>query len=383
MNIIFNPPDNVENRYIRLLVDQLRAKGYCIHPLDTIFSSYRHFRSIQFVHLNWFENVDESSWFTALRSFARKLTVLAVIRLSGKRLVWTLHNRASHEKGTAWFSRFLMRRLIRWSHAIVIHSRQSEDILATYGDRVLQRVTYVPHPNFIGEYGDAMAADPDLGGTLQLLFFGMVKPYKNLELLMEVVATFGSRVHLTIAGKAPDDRYCQKLAERAAAMGNVTLLPYFVPDSKLPLLLAQADAVVLPYDLDSSLNSGTAMLAFSYGKTVICPEIGTLSDLGSHIGDTFCYRYETPDQHRQALIQQIERAWMRKRDTPGELAAMGQRLYRYVADMHDPKDAGNTLVQLYQRLMRHREGHPRSKKDSSKRHLSKDEGHNPTDSNKK
>src|SRR5690554_2402648 len=105
MEIIFNPPVNEENQYIQLVVNELRAKGYRIHPLDTIFSGRKHFRSIKLVHLNWFENIDDSGFFMALRSFLRKLVVLAVIRLSGKPLVWTMHNRTSHERGTAIFSR--------------------------------------------------------------------------------------------------------------------------------------------------------------------------------------------------------------------------------------------------------------------------------------
>src|SRR3546814_785898 len=175
---------------------ELRTKEYRIHPLDTIFSSYRHFRSIKVVHLNWFENIDDSSFFAALRSFLRKLAVLTAIRLSGKPLVWTLHNRMSHEKGAAFFSRVLTRLLIRWSACIIIHSGQSEEVLAAYGTKVLERATYIPHPHFIGMYGDVVTADPPLGDALQLLFIGMVKPYKNLELLIDVVGTFGHRVQL-------------------------------------------------------------------------------------------------------------------------------------------------------------------------------------------
>src|SRR5690606_26045338 len=127
-------------------------------------------------------------------------------------------------------------------------------------------------------------------------------------LLIDVVGTFGHDVRLTIAGKAIDEGYQRKLVDRAAGAGNVTLLPYFIPDGELVQLLGQADTVVLPYDLASSLNSGTVILAFSYKKTVICPEIGTMSDLDSHMEDTFCYRYDTAEQHRQALLQQMEQA---------------------------------------------------------------------------
>ncbi len=347
MDIVFNPPANEENQYIQLLVSELRAKGYRIHPLATIFSSWKHFRSLQLIHLNWFENIDDHSFFKALRSFLRKLTVLTIIRLWGKPLVWTLHNRVTHEKGTALFSGILTRLLVRWSGGIVIHSRQSEAVLARFGTSVLDRVAYVPHPHFIGAYGHAAEAPPQADSTLRLLFIGMVKPYKNLELLIDVVGAFGAQVQLTIAGKAADENYGQRLAAEAENVGNVTLLPYFIPDGELARLLGETDAVVLPYDLASSLNSGTVILAFSYKKTVICPEIGTISDLGSHMEETFCYRYVSEEQHRTALAQQIQRAWALKQDDRKALHQKGVRLYQHVVAANDPREVGDTMARLY------------------------------------
>ncbi|WP_353126192.1 glycosyltransferase [Parapedobacter pyrenivorans] len=351
MDIIFNPPVNDENQYIRLLVDELRAKGYRIHPLDTLFSSRKHFRSIKLVHLNWFENIDDSSFFVALRSFLRKLIVLVAIRISGKPLVWTMHNRVSHEQGTALFSRAITALLLRWSHRIVIHARQSEGIVAAHGVKVLQRLVYIPHPHFIGVYGAVHPRHAQGSDKLHLLFTGMVKPYKNLELLIDVVGSFGEQVQLTIAGKALNERYEQQVLNRAQHMGNVTLLPYFVPDGEVAALLADADAVVLPYDLASSLNSGTAILAFSYKRTVICPEIGTISDLDQHMGDTFHYRYGTEEQHRRVLREQIARALKLKQRDPAALDNLGNQLYEYMAAVHDRQRIGWELDRVYQHVL--------------------------------
>ena len=351
MDIIFNPPVNEENQYIRLLVNELYAKGYRIHPLDTFFSSRKHFRAVKLVHLNWFENIDDSSFYVALRSFLRKLVVLVAIRASGKPLVWTMHNRASHERGTAFFSRTITRLLVRWSHRIVIHSQQSEDILASYGAAVLQRVVYIPHPHFINVYGEVHPSRTQGPDKLCLLFAGMVKPYKNLELLIDVVSGFGSRVQLTIAGKALNERYQQQVLDRATHAGNVTLLPYFVPDGEVAALLASADAVILPYDLSSSLNSGTVILACSYKKTVICPEIGTISDLGAHMAETFHYRYGSHEQHRLELQKQIARALELKQRDPIALDTMGTRLYEHVAATHDWHRIGWELDSMYRHCL--------------------------------
>jgi len=349
MDIIFNPPVNEENQYIQLLVGALRTKGYRIHPLDTIFSNRKHFASIRLVHLNWFENIDDRGFFIAFRSFLRKLSVLMVIHWSGKPLIWTMHNRVSHEKGLTFFSRTLTRLLIRWSHRIVIHSRQSEEILVTYGKKALQKAVYIPHPNFIGVYGGVEPASQWDSSRVELLFIGMVKPYKNLELLIDVIQTFGDGVRLTIAGKALDDAYRKEISDRAQRARNVVWLPSFVPDGEMAALLAGADVIVLPYDLSSSLNSGTVLLAFSYKKTVICPEIGTITDLGPFMGDTFHYRYQTDEQHRAALTEQIARAVTMKQRDPTALTTMGDRLYAHMAEVHDWQKVGAALDNLYRR----------------------------------
>lgn len=350
MDIVFNPPVNEENQYVQLLVRELRANGYRIHPLDTIFSSWRHFKSIGLVHLNWFEVIDDSSIWTALRSFFRKLVVLVAIRLSGKPLVWTMHNRAAHDSRLAFFSRFLTRRLVRWSDRIVIHTQQSTELLATYGRDIPQKTVYLPHPNFIKVYGEVRPAASAVDETLHLLFVGMVKPYKNLELLIETVSRFGTRVHLTLAGKAVDAQYRYKIEAMARDAHNVTLLSRFVQDDEMAALLSGADALVLPYDLASSLNSGTVILAFSYQRTVICPEIGTVADLGPLREAVFHYTYATETQHKDALAAQIQRALAMKRQEPGALRAMGEQLYGYVASAYDPALIGEELDKLYRTL---------------------------------
>jgi len=351
MKIVFNPSENEENRYIQLLVDGLRAAGYQVHPLDTLLSGLRHFRSVRLVHLNWFENIDERRLSVGLRSFFRKLGVLSVIRLTGKPLVWTMHNRMSHETGRFFFSRWIHRLLLRWAHVIVIHSASSETMLAVHGERVRRKAEYVPHPHFVGVYGRRRQSPHTEPNRLRLLFVGMVKPYKQLELLIDTVAAFGSDVQLTIAGRAVDEGYRRAIAARAARAGNVVLRAEFVPDDQLADLLAGADAVVLPYDLSSSLNSGSVLLAFSYAKTVICPEIGTLTDLGDRMHDTFHYRYTDEASHRDALAGQIGRALALKREDPEALDRMGERLLAHVTRTHDPKAVVRALIRIYQRLL--------------------------------
>ena len=59
-------------------------------------------------------------------------------------------------------------------------------------------------------------------------------------------------------------------------MPRIDLRLSFVPDDELPVLLAAADAVVLPFR--DILTSGSAILAMSYGRAVIAPSLGCLPE---------------------------------------------------------------------------------------------------------
>lgn len=352
MDIIFNPPVNTENKYIDILVDQLKRQGYRVHALDGIFSSPKHFRAIKLVHLNWFENVDDSSFFLALRSFMRKVFVLAVIKASKKKLVWTMHNRVSHEKRLSFFSRIITDLLVKHSHRIIIHCEVSRTLLLNKHAGSGEKIFYLPHPDFIGVYGApherAPGNRPPL--PLRLLFVGAVKPYKNLELLIPAVGTFKEKVNLLIAGNPVTPAYRDKIQEMAAAAENVDLRLEFIQDAELPELIHQSDLLILPYDLESSLNSGTVILAFSYRRSVICPEIGTIADLGPARQQVLHYTYRDPEEHLKKLTQTIQLALNMKEADPSVFSSMGNALYAHVAVHHDKQRTGQRLVECYQSL---------------------------------
>ncbi|GAA4780064.1 hypothetical protein GCM10023231_03690 [Olivibacter ginsenosidimutans] len=352
MNIIFNPPENSENQYIHLMISPLQKAGFNIYPLDNFLSSYRHIQQIQLVHLNWFENIDDSSFFVALKSFFRKLVALIAIKLSRKPLVWTMHNRASHEKGLSFFSRSITYLLMRWANKIIVHSHISIELLKKRSMRIAAKAVYLPHPNFIQVYGPALAPTATKGKRLRLLFIGAVKPYKNIELLLTLAQAYEKEVQLTVAGKPVTSGYQQTLEQMAAQSTNINLQLRFIHDQELPLLLSEADALVLPYDLASSLNSGTVFLAFSYKKTVICPNIGTIMDLKEEKAYVLAYDYETPTQHAFQLSEQIETAIRLKAEQPAIFEQWGEHLFQYVAKTHAPEQIEQQLIEIYKQLIK-------------------------------
>jgi glycosyltransferase involved in cell wall biosynthesis len=114
-------------------------------------------------------------------------------------------------------------------------------------------------------------------GTVRLLFFGIVRPYKGLDVLLRAMARAPGNLTLTVAGEfwgGTEDT--MKLIAELGLGTRVTVRPGYVPAGRIPALFAEADALVLPYR--EATASQNALLAFSHGVPVITTTAGALGD---------------------------------------------------------------------------------------------------------
>ena len=112
---------------------------------------------------------------------------------------------------------------------------------------------------------------------MRLLFFGIVRPYKGLDVLLHALAQAPAHVTLTVAGEFWDD--ITKMDSLIAGLGlggRVTLRPGYVPADQIPDLFGAADALVMPYR--EATASQNALLAFAHGVPVITTTAGALAD---------------------------------------------------------------------------------------------------------
>ncbi len=112
---------------------------------------------------------------------------------------------------------------------------------------------------------------------VRLLFFGIVRPYKGLDVLLRALAGAPAHVTLTVAGEfwggtEPTERLIADLGLR----DRVTLQPGYVAATAIPALFAAADALVMPYR--EATASQNALLAFAHGVPVITTTAGALAE---------------------------------------------------------------------------------------------------------
>ncbi len=121
---------------------------------------------------------------------------------------------------------------------------------------------------------------PPARASLHLLFFGIVRPYKGLDLLLRALARVGGgppTLTLTVAGEFWGGLGATRALVSELGLGDrVELRPGYVPADEIGALLRAADALVLPYR--HATASQNAWLAFSHGVPVIATRTGTFGE---------------------------------------------------------------------------------------------------------
>lgn len=229
----------------------------------------------EILHAQWW------SWFLA----PVYLVVLGIARLRGKRIILTVHNVNPHER--AWWKRALNSSVLRLADEYIVHSQDNRvRFLKKTGTKKPVHVilhplieiekTPIPRDEMRKRYGYS----PE---NRVLMFFGNIRPYKGLDILIEGFSRLDDpEARLIIAGKPwKDFSPYRKLINQRGIESRVQMFLEFVTDAQTAELFEIADLVVFPYrDFDAS--SGAASLALQFGKAMVVTDVGGLPDL---VGD--------------------------------------------------------------------------------------------------
>jgi glycosyltransferase involved in cell wall biosynthesis len=174
------------------------------------------------------------------------------------------------------------RRLYERFDAIVVHSERGRARLTGELGIDPARVHVIPHGvlRLLGDDGDGTPREsrspiqPDGQGPV-VLFLGLLRPYKGLDLLLDAWQRGIGDAELWVAGLPKFD--ISHL--RDAAPANVRFLARFVNDEEIAALLRRASLVVLPYrEID---QSGVAFTALGAGVPLLLSDVGGFPELAA------------------------------------------------------------------------------------------------------
>lgn len=199
--------------------------------------------------------------------------VISALKKLGIRLVFTVHdtnpfNDAPSSRGQV----FGWRRVLDDFDALVVHTASSKQILEHCGVR--PPVAIVPHG--LLSFGSA----PDLRPTDNIFFFGAIKPYKGLEVLLEAFDMMQRPANLQIVGKPRDAAPWRAAVSRLKKHNRVTFEPRWFDDAEIPRLMAGAALVVFPYHRID--GSGALLTALAYEKPFVATKVGMFAELAGN-----------------------------------------------------------------------------------------------------
>lgn len=117
-----------------------------------------------------------------------------------------------------------------------------------------------------------------------VLFFGFIRKYKGLDLLLEAFAIIKKQIpsiKLLIAGEFyEDEKPYLELVEKLGIKGSLILKTHFISDSEVKYYLCAADVLVQPYK--NATQSGVTPLAYYFEKPMIVTNVGGLPALVPH-----------------------------------------------------------------------------------------------------
>ena len=159
--------------------------------------------------------------------------------------------------------------------AVVVHSEHGRERLTGELGVPAERVHVIPHGAFAHLAADGAEQTPPPFETdlPVVLFFGLLRPYKGLDVLLQAWRGIEG-AELWVAGMPRMD----VAALRARAPASVRFDLHFINDSELRGYFRRADLVVAPY-LQAD-QSGVLFTALAFGKPIVLSDVGGFPELG-------------------------------------------------------------------------------------------------------
>lgn len=192
---------------------------------------------------------------------------------------------------------------------ITMSDQVTKDLLSFKTGKQYVQLVHPLYDNF-GEAIDPITAKNKLGIPADqriLLFFGFIRKYKGLDILLEAMAkpdVKALNIKLLVAGEFYQDKH--PYLEQISSLGienDVILRDAFIPDSEVATICCTADFIVQPYR--HATQSGVTPLAYHFDIPMIVTNVGGLPDMVEH-DRTGLITQPDPDALAVAIVQAFQ-----------------------------------------------------------------------------
>jgi glycosyltransferase involved in cell wall biosynthesis len=298
MKIMAAPLVLKTNPYIELLYQG-------IHDLDKNVKLYPFilkniFYGIDIFHIHWPESIlNRGSFRIKILNLFKFFFKVLLLKLSGAKIVWTVHNFRPHERNTAIFlENFFYYLWGKFIDAVIFLSNGSREKFFELGIANISSEV-IPHGHYIDLYEQVVPSNylKDKFGIksadVVIGHYGLIREYKNIPALISEFGNFeGGEYKLLICGAISEDDKDLKdeIINLSKEDDRVELHFEFLSNEEIKELYSFTDIAILPYK--DIVNSGSALLALSLGCPVLVPNNLFMQELKISMPDHMVLTYD-------------------------------------------------------------------------------------------
>ena len=201
------------------------------------------------------------------------------------KVISIIDNMIPHEKRMG--DRLLTKYFVKTVDGFIAMSEKVKNDIKIFSHKP---VSISPHPIF-NHFGDPitkMEARTQLGLPQQdkiILFFGYIRKYKGLDLLIQAMANETIKnlgIQLIIVGEFYEDASTYHDLVNALGLQNrISFYSNYIPDGEVKNYVCSADFIIQPYK--NATQSGVTPLAYHFEKPMLVTNVGGLADTVPHL----------------------------------------------------------------------------------------------------
>lgn len=337
-------PNWRDNPYLDLLEEALRRIHVDVvtNPSGGPYRSWlaSNKNTIDVLHFHWLSDVySKAGLISGMKDLMKFGLRLQKAEKLNYRIVWTMHNLFPHERSNPILDRSMRRLILRFADVVIVHCQMAQEALRREFDWNRQ-IVIAPQGNYIDAYDNSCSSlearrSQQLGDdSIVFLHLGAIRQYKGLDHLISSFQNLQHQsVRLIIAGKQEPKSWFSSTTyfSRAKKDSRISIKMTWIEDSEIQYYLNAADYFVAPFK--NILSTGSLILAMSFGRPVIAPRLGCISEL---VPSDAGLLYDPTDEHGldKALMKAIE----------SDSKSMGARAFEVAKTLDWDKTANKVLL---------------------------------------
>lgn len=255
-------------------------------PNRGVLNLFLYFFQTDIYIFNWVEYISEKK-FGKLQVFLFTFFIYMSI-LFKKKIIWILHNKTSHHRGTNLWSEYMFGLLMRYSDNIITHSSTGLDFVKDKYPHSADKVSVINHP-----VKEIYFLQPSTRKPFDFLIWGSIFPYKGIDRFLSYLKENAKYLNykVLILGKCFNEEYKKKLESLMPV--NVQYHDKIFSLEEIATYSTKAKFTLFTYKSDSVISSGSLIDTIRMGNIIIGPNYAAFKDLKNY---SFIKTYDSFDE---------------------------------------------------------------------------------------